>query len=167
VKGSYILFAAFIAAATIAGPGCVKNTYLYSAVNINPSVVTMLQNKWVYQFWSSCPPNPSMGAPCFEYTQADTSLFGDGTVSLNIGTDNKIYRVEEGTFKQFPFSYLYSSHNDTLGYQVISDSAFVLLDSSNNVIDTAKITALTDHLLVLKYATRQLGYCFQVDSLGR
>lgn len=165
MKNSFALY--FILVAIAAVFGCMKTVSSNSGVKMDATIQNALQNKWTYTSWSSCPQNVLSGAPCFQYQQANTDLYGTGTVSLTIGTDNKISWVKEGTFKQLPFSYLFPAANDTLGYQPVNDSTFVLIDKNNTVIDSVKIKALTEHFLVLNYLVPQYGNPFQLDSLKR
>ena len=168
MKTSHLLVAMLVLTAIGVNMGCLKNasTLSLSKATVDSSVTAMLQDKWQYSFLASCPPNPLSEAPCYEFSDGDTTFYGNGTLFLNITADGKIYRSGEGNFRNLPFSWVYTPA-DTLAYQMVSDSAFVLLNSSNQVMDTVKIRALSNNLLVLDYVTQQFGNTFEIDSLKR
>ena len=166
----YLIYTGVLIMTVVGGFGCMKSASSTSnagLIKLDTTGMDMLQNKWAYSFWSACPRNPLSEAPCFEYTPTDTIFYGTGHIFLNISTDNKIYRSTDGNINTAPWSYAYPEGTDTLTYQFSGDSSFVLLNASNEVLDSVKIKTLTDHLLVLHYFTPQFGNRFEIDSLTR
>ncbi len=168
MKPSNILYCLLIIATIAVINGCIKSASSIANFSASSSVTSMLQNKWTYSYFTSCPQNSTMGAPCFEFNMADTALYGNGSVTLSLGADNKLYWVKEGVFTSQVFSYLFSSTNDTLDYKMLTDSSLILLNKDAKAVDTVKINTLTNHLLVLTLSsTGEYGYNFETDSLHR
>jgi len=160
----YILVVAGLAGSS----SCTKTSSSAAARIVDEDVEEMLQGNWAYSYWSSCPQNPLSAAPCYLYDKANSTYFGDGIVTLNIDAAKKeIHWSTQGDFPNMPQSYIYSKVASTLGYKPVSNYTFLLLDKAGQLVDTVKIQALTEHLLVLKYVTGAFGNTCQVDSLRR
>ncbi|HWB28335.1 MAG TPA: hypothetical protein VG738_22840 [Chitinophagaceae bacterium] len=152
-----------VVAAVAAGFSCFKTaTGSLSQKSLSGSLAATLLGKWQYTHYLTCPPNPMMEAPCYEYefTSDTARLF------LDIG-ESSIYRSQEGASVQYPISWVYGALNDTSNYKVIDDSTFTLLNAANEVIDTVKIKTADEHSLVLYYISKQSGTTFQQDNLIR
>ncbi len=167
LKCRYLL--CILVVAGLAGSfGCTKTSSSASYTVIDDGVEKMLQNKWTYFYWSSCPQSPLSASPCYTYTQADTAYFGTGTVALTIDAAKQEIRWStEGYFQHLPHSYIYSHVASTMTYKPVNNYVFLLVDKAGGIVDTVKIQALTDHLLVLKYTAGAFGNVSQVDSLRR
>ncbi len=167
MKQAYPIYILLIVAVLSVNFMCMKSVSSGSNEEMSAGVKNMLQNRWTYISWSSCPANPLSGAPCVMYVAADTALYGDGHITLDISTDNKISWAIQGSFPFSPYCYAYSAANNTVNYQLVNDSTFLLVNTSSEIMDTVKIKSLSDHLLVLSYRVPQFGNPYQLDSLSR
>ena len=145
---------------------CKPSVSFKSKTTLSAEAAIRLEQNWHCVYYVSCPLNPSMGAPCKEYFSNDTTMFGNGSIQVEFGPNNTIYRTTSGNFKYYPGSYLYDSFSDSLTYQVYNDSV-LLLTSHSQVSDTLKINTLKDSLLVLKFSTTVNGNTVEIDSLKR
>lgn len=146
--------------------GCQPGISVKNQKRLSVAQAEVLKNKLTCFFYATCPPNPAMGAPCYEYNNADTAVFGSGKIYIQIGTNNFIYRTITGNFNSTPFSYIYSASVDSLAFNVINDSLLIIhLNSQYN--DSVKISTINDSVLTLKYISAQFGNTIEIDSLKR
>lgn len=143
---------------------CIPTAPVKQQAAFGPAAADLLQHTFTCYYYSTCPANPTMGAPCFQYTSADTATYGSGKLFFTIGPGNMLYRTTAGNLPFAHYSYAYPT--DSLAFDIVNDT-LLLLHTNTPERDSLKITVITDSVIALNYISAQFGHTVEIDSLKR